>query len=222
MIINVLKINDGKIIVVNCGSQYELASTFMRFQEYYESPHPELYRKFPDLEEFMDVCAKYYDNFTYTTDWNGFNMPYKILNEIIEKHSESFSRKEKLLINECQFALGDTNPDRAYVIGIHDDVDAFDHEVCHGLYLLDDQYRLEQDEITYSLPVEFFEKFKKVLLDMGYMEGVIFDEVQAYMSTSTLKHLEKEMFVNNLIDQATINRFMDVKDWYFNKYEIDY
>ena len=36
------------------------------------------------LEEFMDCCAKYEGNFTYCTDWSGFNVPGNTILEFIE------------------------------------------------------------------------------------------------------------------------------------------
>ena len=76
-------------------SKYECASTFMRIQEYYESPHPELRRQILDLESFMDMYAKYNSNFTYCTDWAGFNIPGYIFGDFFILNYIRLQKKEK-------------------------------------------------------------------------------------------------------------------------------
>ncbi|MEK7106247.1 MAG: ABC transporter ATP-binding protein, partial [Patescibacteria group bacterium] len=65
------------IYLVEAPTQYALASTFLRFQEHYESP--KFRGQFFSLEEFMDWYAEEYGNFTYYKDWTGFNIPSYIL-----------------------------------------------------------------------------------------------------------------------------------------------
>jgi hypothetical protein len=38
------------------------------------------------------------------------------------------------------------------------------------------------DEITQIIPLEYYTKFRQNLLDMGYTESVVDDEIQAYLS----------------------------------------
>jgi hypothetical protein len=38
------------------------------------------------------------------------------------------------------------------------------------------------DEITQTIPLKDYTKFRQNLLDMGYTESVIDDEIQAYLS----------------------------------------
>src|SRR5512138_554281 len=62
-----------RIFVVRFDTLYELASTFLRFQEHYESPR--FRNRIFSLEEFMDWYAEKTGAFTYFTDWSGFNVP---------------------------------------------------------------------------------------------------------------------------------------------------
>jgi hypothetical protein len=61
------------IYLVRFATQYELSSTFLRFQEHYESPR--FHGRVFSLEEYMDWYATRYGNFTYYQDWAGFNVP---------------------------------------------------------------------------------------------------------------------------------------------------
>ena len=53
-----IKTSKDNIIFLEADTQYELASTFMRLQEHYESP--KFRGKKVDLEEYMDWYAKEY------------------------------------------------------------------------------------------------------------------------------------------------------------------
>lgn len=73
-------------------NQYSLTSSFMRVQGFYESSFPDIKNNVFELEHFMDRYAEHFDNFTYTTDWEGFNVPGDVL--------ISFKKKFKRLLNK--------------------------------------------------------------------------------------------------------------------------
>jgi hypothetical protein len=73
----------------------------------------------------------------------------------------------------------------AYIIGADSiESDTFDHEICHGLYATNKEYKQLVDEITLTISTKDYLKFKTNLLDMGYTDSVIEDEIQAYLSTN--------------------------------------
>jgi hypothetical protein len=73
----------------------------------------------------------------------------------------------------------------AYIIGAPTTEDeTFEHEVCHGLYATNKEYKGLVDEITETIEWQDYLKFEKNLLDMGYTAAVIPDEIQAYLSTN--------------------------------------
>jgi hypothetical protein len=84
------------------------------------------------------------------------------------------------------------NGSLAYVIGvgsIDEDETVLEHEICHGMYYIDPEYKAKADSITENLEGEYdkeFKKFRKNLLSMGYHEGVVKDELQAYLISSPL------------------------------------
>jgi hypothetical protein len=71
----------------------------------------------------------------------------------------------------------------AYIIGAKDTENStFQHEVAHGLYYTNKEYKQLMDEITETIEWQDYLKFEKNLLDMGYTAAVIPDEIQAYLS----------------------------------------
>lgn len=174
------------IIFLKGDNQYELSSTFMRLQEFYESP------KFKgevfDLEEYMDWYASEYGNFTYTKDWNGFNVPGHIVAKFFEEFDNILLRKEKNLLEMVASHLGRTS--RFYVIGSHGENttsrDVMRHEYAHAFFYLNQQYKKEQEELVMKLPKLFRNNVYKWLEESGYHEYVFVDECQAYLSTNQM------------------------------------
>ena len=71
----------------------------------------------------------------------------------------------------------------AYIIGAKDTENStFQHEVAHGLYYTNKEYKELMDEITEAIPLDTYLKFRNNLLKMGYTESVVNDEIQAYLS----------------------------------------
>src|SRR5206468_3707182 len=114
----------------------------------YESPYKEIRGKHFTLEQFMDRYARARGNFTYTTDWSGFNVPGHIVDNFFVEFLGDLLEKEQTLF-EClkphgcdnQFVCGAV---RYYVIALYDD-DCLDHELAHAFYYLNDDYRKTVD-----------------------------------------------------------------------------
>jgi hypothetical protein len=101
------------IYLLRFKTQYELAATFLRVQEHYESPrfHGHIF----SLEQYMDWYAKRYGNFTYYEDWSGFNVPSTALQPFYEGKFDPLAEKEKQFLR-----LFKDLRERFYVIGIYD------------------------------------------------------------------------------------------------------
>jgi hypothetical protein len=172
----------NNILLVSINNQYELCSTFIRLQEFYESPYDEIKGNFFTLEQFMDVYAREMGNFTYFTDWTGFNVPGNIVNNFYHMHKNMripVRTKEKEL-QKLILSENTMTDDRYYVIGcINDDYRAIKHEVAHALFYLDSGYFQEisilAEEHKLNNPGR-----AKALLRRGYDISVINDEIQAY------------------------------------------
>jgi hypothetical protein len=168
------------LIYLKFQNQYELCSSFMRMQEFYESPFKQVRGKFFTLEKFMDLYARQQGNFTYTTDWGGFNVPGHVVNAFHDHFREHLLEKEKRLFE----AIWKVEPDaRYYVIGLSDDSN-LDHEMAHALYYLNDDYCKTVQSLVKSLPASVSKPVKRWLLKHGYSKPLVVDETNAYLATN--------------------------------------
>lgn len=182
--------------------QYELTSTFVRLQEYYESPFPKIRGHYFQLPEFIDEYTKWkgVTEFTYYSDWFGFNVPGNVVNEFYEtflRHPCGLTEKEwgmfeliKRHHNMCD--------DDYYIIGTFKGSsyakNAVKHEVAHAMYYLDEDYKNACEELLNNLSDK--RAFETYLKKKGYFKEMFKDEMQAYLSTDG-RHLKKRMITEN-------------------------
>ena len=197
-------------------NQYELTSTFLRLQEFYESPYENIKGRYFSLEEYMDSYAKDQGNFTYTEDWNGFNVPGNIVVNFFTLYSYRLLKKEinlfKLLIDIIpNFFSGNF-----YLIGTHKNVnDLIDHEMAHGMFYLKEEYKKET--LILNKENHHYSPLKDKLCEYGYCDEVIEDEIQAYMGTSSISYLRKK-FKNIEFDKEIIKKYRKLFKRYKKKY----
>lgn len=197
------------IISLRFDSQYELCSTFMRLQEFYESPFEDIKGHHFTLEQYMDRYAKEMGNFTYTIDWGGFNVPGHIVRQFFDRFRPAgLLNKEHVLENLISREMYGHHVEGRkdfYVIGHYgpaaEKVDLHStlaHEIAHGLYYLSPDYRAAATKLIEALPEKVTNKMRERLLGLGgYCEEVLPDEYQAYLSTSDDEYL-KEKFGRGL------------------------
>ena len=161
------------IYVLRFKTQYELAATFLRVQEHYESPR--FHGRIFSLEQFMDWYAGRYGNFTYYQDWAGFNVPSTALQPFYAGRFDPLSAKEKALLR-----LFEGLRERFYVIGIYeaDKDDSLTHELAHALFFMDDGYRKAVRKAMRGYDTG---ELARKIADAGYARPVIPDEIQAYI-----------------------------------------
>lgn len=186
------KIADG-IYLLRFKTQYELAATFLRVQEHYESPR--FHGRVFSLEQFMDWYARRYGNFTYYQDWAGFNVPSTALQPFYDGKFDPLSEKEKALLRLLKGLRA-----RFYIIGVYDsgEKDSFTHELAHALFFIDDGYRTA---VRKAMRAYDTTKLARQIADAGYAKHVIPDEVQAYIispsgklgASRALKPLREEL-----------------------------
>ncbi|MEN9355171.1 MAG: hypothetical protein RL318_2496 [Fibrobacterota bacterium] len=190
----------SQILHLHYAARYDLCASFMRLQEFYESDIPGIQGRFFTLEEFMDAYAGRMGNFTYTLDWGGFNVPGKVWRQWRELFpSEGLLEKEKALVAAVEGLLGKAcDRQDFYVIGSCADSsdlrEVVSHELAHALFALSPDYRARMTDLVKSWreeSPEVWERMTAKLLKMGYMEGVLFDEVQAYFATSDDEDLQR-------------------------------
>lgn len=172
------------LIYIHYDTQYELASTFMRLQEFYESPYPLIKGKYFTLEQYMDEYAKRNENFTYTTDWEGFNVPGHIIHKFFDKFPfDSLLKKEQDLLQYIAYYL--ISREKFYLIGTYG-TQKLDHEIAHGLYYLNSSYKKAMNKLIDNNHVMII-KFKQILRKMGYVKSFFNDELQAYIATNDIR-----------------------------------
>ncbi|PIR41836.1 MAG: hypothetical protein COV30_01435 [Candidatus Yanofskybacteria bacterium CG10_big_fil_rev_8_21_14_0_10_37_15] len=169
--------NTGNLILVRTKNWDTLASTFLRFQEYYESP--KFRGKFFSLEEFTNWHTKKFNNSTYHQIWDesGFNIPSSVLKPFREGKFNPLSKKEKrfldLLINI---------PEPFYIIGVYGkkiDLPTLKHEFVHGLYHNSKEYR---KDVLQELKKHNLKIFTSIFKKNGYHKAVWSDETNAYLT----------------------------------------
>jgi len=177
----------SNIYLVIAPSQYILAATFMRFQEYHESP--EFKGRIFTVEEYMDWYAKTYGNFTYFEDWHGFNIPAHAFDPFLSQKFSPLTKKELILIDKLHEASFDLL--NGYVIGLTDrDVyrgSTLEHEYVHGLLATDEHFR---NEMSAVIARYHWAPIGKILEEMGYDKSVWLDEAIAYFVTGLTKEFK--------------------------------
>jgi hypothetical protein len=184
------------IFVVRFKTQYELASTFLRIQEHYEST------RFKDrvftLEDYMDWYAERFGAFTYLEDWSGFNVPSTALRPFYDGTFDPLREKERRLL-----AMFKKTREPFYVIGIASEQDLH-HELAHALYFMRPEYRQAVDAAMRKYNTK---ALARKLNAMGYHRSVLADEVHAYLvSTKDLGAIKATRHASLRKELTTIYR----------------
>lgn len=184
-------------------TQSEIGKAFVRFQEYYENKDLRGRKDLTvsDIESWWNTQRKA-DNIkdSYYEYWVGFNIPGRVFLELTMSPLfrtgatvksffcnligfRSFYEQE----NQLLALIADIPADEilsSYFIGLsttRDDV--LEHELAHAFFTLSPVYRSSQLHNIGCLPKEVYEGVRKELIEWGYHTGVVYDEIQAYMST---------------------------------------
>lgn len=173
----------NNIFHVDLPTQYDLTSTFLRFQEHYESP--EFKGKIFTLEEYKkwytanSPKGKQTGEFTYYEDWNGFNVPSHIFEPFFEGKFDPLDEKEKNLLDMVK----PFRPKRFYVIGTHsNNVRVLTHEIAHGLFYTNDDYKKEVLLVLEKINADTRDQINGYLASSGgYNQDVWEDETHAYL-----------------------------------------
>lgn len=169
------------IYAVLVKDKYDRAMLFCRAQEYYESPSPKFRGKVFSIWDYMKWYHEHYGHgFSYGADWSGFNIPLKKINECYNKLNKFETPYDRIMCDIKQKIY--ITSSNGYVIGCGStNCDTFKHEVCHGLYYTNKDYKKQMDALTKGLPKKYYDKFKENILQMGYTTKVVDDEIQAYL-----------------------------------------
>lgn len=171
------------VFAVIIKDKYDRAMTFCRVQEYYESPNSNFRGKDFSMWDYMKWYATNHTGFSYAGDWSGFNIPFDVLEKCyrnIQKFETPYDEVMYKIYWQIQTIKG---KGKAYIISSGDtEDDTFQHEVCHALWYTNPQYKKVAKSVLNIIEAEHYDIFKNNLLNMGYTDAVIDDEIQAYLS----------------------------------------
>lgn len=166
-----------------------LAQTFVRIQEFYESPLKQIRRQHFTLTRFKKLYTNQKGSFSYYEDWAGFNVPGHVVIEFFNKFKD-LSPKERKLKSLLIKALALS--EKFYLIGIpaRSKQDVFSHELAHAFYYTSEKFKRMMLHVIKTLTPMVKHQIFIRLKEMGYSGNVRLDELQAYMATTKVKHLQ--------------------------------
>jgi len=192
---DIVKLNQYPIYHLKFDSQYELSSTMVRVQEYYESEFPEIKGNIFTLDQFMDAYASKNGEFSYFTDWSGFNISSNSFNGFCDVFKYQLRHKEVQLLNRVKSYVSE-NKEKWYMIATYgedsEEKITINHEIAHALYYLNHDYSIEMINNLGRMNQKSYEILKQCLIEDGYNSDVLTDECQAYLATSTLTELKND------------------------------
>lgn len=182
------------IVHIEHESQYHLTTAFMRLQEYYESPFDEFRGKFFKHESFFDRYAGSTSNkeFSYFTDWCGFNIPGYIARSFYDKFKDKDMWDKEIqlfeaIIKTIGIEIWSKNRD-FYIIGSHkgeDQKQTIRHELAHAYWCLYPEYKKNMHSFLQNEKYITRKQYNNMchsLKSLGYDTGVYEDEMQAFLS----------------------------------------
>ena len=203
-----------RIYCVLVDDDYDRAMLFCRYQEYYESPYKKFRGKRFTWMEYMRFYKDAWKKrvFTYPEDWAGYNIPSNVLMGGVDafyKETE-YDHIMNDIFFYCSIDSQNKNNGRRcdwYLIGASSkDLGTTNHEIAHGLYYTNKEYKKEVTKLINNIKPDHYDKLKKKLIKMGYVDDkkIIDDEINAFMSTGLyngldtkeLKRYEKEFIKN--------------------------
>ena len=203
-----------RIYCVTVDDDYDRAMLFCRYQEFYESPYKKFRGKPFTWMEYMRHYKTAWKKrvFTYPEDWSGYNIPCNMIQQA--HHIFCGETEYDNIMNDiywhCAKDSMEKNDGRQtdwYLIGASSkDLKTMDHEIAHGLYFTNDEYKKSVSKLIRQIKPTHYDKLKKKLIKMGYVDDkkIIDDEINAFMSTGLyngldtkeLKKYEKEFIKN--------------------------
>lgn len=175
----------GKIYTVTFSSHYYMNATLMRAAQFKESPR--FGGKVESLEKCMDLYYLERQNpeFSYFDDWSGYNLSRKDLDEFVKNYWLILGDKERKFFEHIAEV-----PSDGYVIAVlpGDPDGALNHEIVHGVYGTNEEYRTNVDIYLQSQDVS---DICHTLRAMGYRDLVHADELNAYATTGLSSELKK-------------------------------
>jgi len=214
-----------KIFLVEFEDAYDMAMTCLRCQEYYESDNLDFYRKSFDILDYIEWYAKQHGNkFSYPDDFIGYNFPLNTYWNLMRDDESKFiiSNKYDRELHSIYRGIVEmlecgSLADSCYLIAcLKGDAESMKHEIAHGLYCTDKEYRCDMDELLRGQSGESWNGLMDFLDEKKYHETVFMDEAQAYIASQNLDNPDK----NDKYSPEEAKPFVDVLNKYMQEVNI--
>ena len=194
------------------------ALMFMRAQEYYESSFDEIIGKQFKVSRFVDIYKQHYgkQEFTYGSDWAGFNIPSTVLEEcMFNVPEDEINNWDKLMLSVINTIKEQESGHNYYLLGVDElDNSLLEHEFAHAMWFTLPEYKAEMSELNEECDSIVKDMMYKCITEYGYADHVLPDEMQAYMSTG----LGKKMQEMNIPDvEIWQQKYREIFDNYYSK-----
>jgi hypothetical protein len=189
-----------KIFAVVIKDDKLRSRVFLRYQEFYESDSDSFRGKsfkWNDYIKFYKDKTKR-DYFSYHEDFAGYNVPCDTI-EACKAKIPDLNIYDMIMFSVTDTIKKLVGDSPYYLIGIDqdngDDPSLIFHEVAHGLWFSDPDYKNKMTEQINNMDPKVKDKMIDKIKAYGYCDNVYMDELQAYMATG----LGSEMrFIRNI------------------------
>jgi hypothetical protein len=206
------------IWAVKVRDSHSRAMLFLRPQEFYESAFEEIISKQFKFSRFQELYKQHYgkQEFTYGSDWSGFNIPSTILEEcmfnIPEDEINTYDKIMLSIIKTIKEVEGDS---KYYLLGVDELSNRLlEHEFAHAMWFTLTDYKEDMSKLNNECDGVVKDSMFKCITDYGYADHVLPDELQAYMATGLGSKME-EMEIPNIEEWQ--EKYKSVFDQYYSK-----
>jgi hypothetical protein len=207
-----------KIFAVVIKDDKLRSRVFLRYQEFYESDSDSFRGKsfkWNDYIKFYKEKTKR-DYFSYHEDYAGYNVPCDTI-EACKAKIPDLNIYDMIMFSVTDTIKKLVGDSPYYLIGIDqdngDDPSLIFHEVAHGLWFSDPDYKNKMTEQINNMDPKVKDKMIDKIKAYGYGDNVYMDELQAYMATGLgsemrlIKNIKPEMVpFNNIFMLQVLNQ----------------
>ncbi len=206
------------IWAIKSPDDHTRALMFMRPQEFYESSFEEIISKQFKVSNFVDIYKQHYGKkeFTYGSDWSGFNIPSTILEDCMFNIPEDeINNWDKLMLSIINIIKEKEGGHNYYLLGVDELSNRLlEHEFAHAMYFTLPEYKDEMSKMNDECDSNVKDMMYKCITEYGYADHVLPDELQAYMSTGLGSKME-EMNIPDI--EIWQQKYRNIFDEYYSK-----
>ncbi len=164
-----------KRLLLEFATRKEMTLSNFRISEFFEGKEG-IKGQYFTADQFIDKYSDEKGDLDYFSYWEGFNYPKADL-MIFYRTFEDLSTREINIINASKQI-----DDNGYIISCEEgDAMTIKHETAHAIFFENEEYKVKATEVINTLDSSIIEKYKNHLKEMGYIEEVLIDEMNAYL-----------------------------------------